>query len=125
MFCCFLSLLCTAQKVRSEKGSGSKIASMDTIKIMYAHVRLIEKDEGFLGVVDAGDGTAWAILNAEGKVFKAFKSPNQLFNFMHDNQWDYVDTIENVTSTGAVGQILFGVNIAKTKFTYVFKRRTD
>jgi hypothetical protein len=123
LFCCFLSTVCTAQMVASDLTSNSNIAEIDTMKIMYVHVILTKNDDHYLGIADVGDGKSWAIINAKSKKLKAFKSPTQLFNFMYDNQWEYVDTIENVTSTGALGQLLFGVNIAKTKFVYVFKRR--
>jgi hypothetical protein len=123
MLCVLLSTFCTAQTLINGQTSKSEIAEMDTMKIMYAHVLLTENGDNYLGIVDAGNGIRWVIANSDNKRYKGFKSPAQLFNFMYDNQWEYTDTIENVSSTGALGQILFGVNVAKTKFVYVFKRR--
>ncbi len=123
--CCFVSTVCTAQMLTGDVNSNSKMSDMDSLKIMYAHVLLSENGKNYLGMVDIGDGLQWAILNAESKKLKGFKSPAQLFNFMYDNQWEYVNTIENVSSTGVAGQMLFGVNVSKTKFVYVFKRRKN
>jgi hypothetical protein len=123
MLCVLLSTFCTAQTLINGTTSKSETAEMDTMKIMYAHVLLTENGKNYLGIVDAGDGVQWAIVNKDSKKLKGFKSLAQLFNYMYDFQWDYVDTIANVSSTGAFGQIMFGVNVTDTKLVYVFKRR--
>jgi hypothetical protein len=125
MLCLLISTFCTAQTLINGTTPKSETVDMDTMKIMYAHVLLTENGKNYLGIVDAGDGVQWAIINKESKKLKGFKSPAQLFNFMYDAQWEYVDTITNVSSTGAFGQIMFGVNVTDTKLVYVFKRRKN
>ena len=124
----YLIFTCTAfsQKlIGSDNSNKTTLAQLDTMPIMYVHVLLAEKGTNYMAIIDAGDGLQWAIAN-DGIVvnrFRGFKSPNQLFNFMYDNQWEYVDTIENVSSTGALGQMFLGINTTKTKLVYIFKRR--
>jgi hypothetical protein len=123
--CCLMTTFCKAQLVVNGMTSKSEIADLDTMKIMYVHVLLTDNGKNFLGIVDAGDGTQWALINRESKKLKGFKSPAHLFNFMHDNQWEYVDAIANISSTDAFGQIVFGVNVMNTKLIYVFKKRKN
>ncbi len=122
---CSLSTFCKAQFVVSSLESNAEIAHLDTMKIMYVHVILTDNGKNYLGIIDAGDGVQWALYHEVSKKLRGFKSPAQLFNFMYNNQWEYVDAIENVSSTGAFGQIVFGVNVTKTKLVYVFKRRKN
>ena len=121
---CSISTFCKAQFVVNGTESNSEVAELDTMKIMYVHVLLTDNGKNYLGIIDAGDGIQWALLGKVKKL-KGFKSPAQLFNFMYDNQWEYVDAIANVSSTGALDQIAFGVNVTKTKLVYVFKRRKN
>jgi hypothetical protein len=121
--CCSLSTFCKAQFIVNGSELTSEVANLDTMKIMYVNVILTDNGKNYLGILDAGDGIQWALYHEVSKKIRGFKSPAHLFNFMHNNQWEYVDAIENVSSTGAFGQIMFGVNVTKTKLVYVFKRR--
>lgn len=118
-----ITSLCQAQTVVKDMETKPVLAEMDTMQTVYAHVLLTENKKSYLAIMDLGDGIQWAIWNKDVKKLKAFKSPAHLFNFMDSNEWEYVDTIANVSSTGAFGQLMFGVNVTDTKLAYVFKRR--
>ena len=124
--CLLMSFLSYGQNLINSDDSGkAKSAQLDTMPITYVHVLLADNGKNSIAMIDAGDGISWGVANKEGNKLRGFKSPNQLFNFMYDNQWEYVDTIENVSSTGAFGQIMFGVNTTKTRLIYIFKRRKN
>ncbi len=125
IFLLIINVLCKAQTVISSIDLNSAIAEMDTMKVMYIHVAIGDNKKNFLAFIDAGDGKDWTICNKESKKMKGFKSPAEVFNFLHNNQWEYVDAIANVSSTGAFGQIVFGVNKTKTELLYIFKRRKE
>lgn len=97
--CCSLSTFCKAQFVKSGRDSSPEIVNLDTMKIMYVHILLTNNGNNYLGIVDAGDGVQWALFHEVSKKLRGFKSPAQLFNFMYNNQWEYVDAIENASST--------------------------
>ena len=123
--CCLTTTFCKGQLMVNGRTSNSELAELDTMKIMYSHVLLANNGNSYLGILDVGGGVQWALMDRISKKLNYFKGPAELFNFMFDNQWEYVDTIANVYSTGALVQILFGINVTKTKFIYVFKRRKN
>ncbi len=110
--------------VNDDNPSKLRYAKLDTMAVEYVHAILAENGKNYIVGIDAGEGYQWTIAT-EKNTLKAFRSPAQLFNFMYNNQWEYIDTIAEVSSSGAATQIFLGFNKTKTDLVYVFKRRKN
>ena len=79
--------------------------------------------EIFTGVVDVGDLKGWLLADTSGAKSLKFNSPIDVFNYLHEQGWEFVSAVQDTHSTALWGKLLFDVTTVRTEMTYIFKRQ--
>ncbi len=79
--------------------------------------------EIFTGVVDVGDLKGWILADSSGVKALKFNSPMAVFNYLHEQGWAFVSTVQDTRSTAVWAKLIFDVATIRTETTYIFKRQ--
>ena len=109
--------------IDAEKKDIQKLDSCQYVQVSLAYKK---KTETYNISLDIGDRKLWFVAEnnvPSNVVLRSFDSQVAVYNYLDGLGWDYLDTIEDTRTTDIWAQVLFDVNIVKTKLVYIFKRK--
>ena len=100
----------------------------DRLNIFYLELyvgttKSVNDVEIFTGVVDVGDLKGWMLADSSGTKSLKFNSHVDVFNYLHEQGWEFVSAVQDTRSTALWGKLLFDVTTVPTDMTYIFKRQ--
>ncbi len=63
----------------------------------------------FTGLVDVGDLKGWLLADVSGAKSMKFNSEIAIFNYLHEQGWEFVSIVENTRTTALWAQLFFEV----------------
>ena len=92
------------------------------IQYLFISMAYSKKKEGYLTLVDCGEGRKWSVANTDGTPM-IFKSQAALYNYLYQNGWEHQQTIQDTETKALWAQIFFNVNVIDTDQVHLFKRK--
>ncbi len=121
-------LLFRAEKTPSSGVITSQNSLADKPNIFYLELSVgttqsVNNIEIFMGIVDIGDLKGWLLADESWAKPLKFNSEIQIFNYLHEQGWEFVSVVENTRTTALWAQLFFDVTTVRTRLSYIFKRQ--
>ena len=121
-------LLFRAEKTPTSGVITSQNSLIDRPNVFYLELSVgatnsVNGIEIFTGLVDVGDLKGWLLADVSGAKSMKFNSEIAIFNYLHEQGWEFVSVVENTRTTALWAQLFFEVITIRTRMSYIFKRQ--